>query len=113
MLRPGNANTAADQLAACEAALGYIPQEHMETIELLVRVDSAGATHELVDWWREGRIRYSVGSDLTEPVRAAILELAEESCVSALDQDGGERPKEQVAEITDVVDLGAWPEGSR
>jgi hypothetical protein len=115
MLRPGNAgaNTAADQIAACEAALEQIPQEHIETIELLVRVDSAGATHELLDWCREGRIRYSVGYDLTEPVRAAILELAEESWVSALDQDGGERPNGQVAEITDLVDLGAWPEGSR
>jgi hypothetical protein len=85
----------------------------MEPIELLVHVDSAGATHELVDWCREAWIRYSVGSDLTEPVRAAILESAEESWVSALDQDGGERPNEQVADITDLVDLGAWPEGSR
>jgi len=74
-LRPGNAgaNTAADQIAVAEQALGQIPVEHIETIELLLRVDSAGATHELLDWCREGRIRYSVGYDLTDQVRAAIL----------------------------------------
>jgi hypothetical protein len=33
--------------------------------------------------------------------------------VTALDQDGSERPNGQVAEISDRVDLGAWPEGSR
>lgn len=75
-LRPGNAgaNTAADQIAVAEHALEQIPAEHIETIELLLRVDSAGATHELLDWCREGRIRYSVGYDLTDAVRAAILQ---------------------------------------
>jgi len=62
-LRPGNAgaNTAADQIAVAEQALEQIPVGHIEGIELLLRVDSAGASHELLDWCREGRIRYSVG----------------------------------------------------
>jgi hypothetical protein len=74
-LRPGNAgaNTAAEQIAVVEQALQQIPAEHIEAIELLLRVDSAGATHELLDVCRAGRIRYSVGYDLTEQVRAAIL----------------------------------------
>ena len=57
-LRPGNAgaNTAADQIAVAEHALAQIPAEHIERIELLLRVDSAGATHELLDWCREARI---------------------------------------------------------
>ncbi len=59
-----------------EAAVGQIPQEHVEEIDILLRVDSAGATHELLRWCREGR---SVGFDLTEPVRAAILALGEGS----------------------------------
>jgi hypothetical protein len=33
--------------------------------------------------------------------------------VAALDQDGSERPNGEVCEITDRVDLSAWPQGSR
>ena len=49
MLRPGNAgaNTAADHIDVLDRALEQIPAEHIETIEILVRADSAGATHEL------------------------------------------------------------------
>jgi hypothetical protein len=74
-LRPGNAgaSNAADQIAVAEQAIGQIPAEHVETIEVLLRVDSAGASHELADWCREGRIGCSVGYDLTETMRAAIL----------------------------------------
>jgi len=77
-LRPGNAgaNTACDQIQVAEQAVAQIPAEHIENIELLLRVDSAGACHELLDWCREGQIAFSVGYDLTEAVRAAILKLA-------------------------------------
>jgi hypothetical protein len=114
-LRPGNAgaNTAADQIQVAEHALQQIPAEHIEEIEILLRVDSAGATHELLDWCREGRIGYSVGYDLTETVRAAILDLPEDAWVAALDQDGTQRPNGQVAEITDALDLSGWPADSR
>jgi Transposase DDE domain group 1 len=114
-LRPGNAgaNTGADQIAVAEAALAQIPEQHVAEIDILLRVDSAGATHELLDWCREGRIRYSVGHPLTEPIRDAVLALDEGSWAAALDQDGGERPNGQVAEITHLVDPGDWPEGSR
>lgn len=114
-LRPGNsgANTAADQIAVAEQAIEQIPAEHIEDIDLLLRVDSAGASHELLDWCRDGRIRYSVGYDLTETVRAAILEIPDGAWVSALDQGGGERPNGQVCEVTRLLDLAGWPEGSR
>jgi hypothetical protein len=114
-LRPGNAgaNTAADQIAVAEQALEQIPAAHIEAIEILLRVDSAGASHELLDWCREARIRYSVGYDLTEPVRAAILEIPERAWACALDQDGSERPNGQVCEITGLLDLAGWPAGSR
>ena len=114
-LRPGNAgaNTAADQIAVAEAALEQIPAAHIETIEILLRVDSAGASHELLDWCRDGAVRYSVGYDLTETVRAAILQIPDTVWVSARDQDGSERPNGHVAEITGQLDLTGWPEGSR
>jgi hypothetical protein len=114
-LRPGNAgaNTAADQIAVAEAALEQIPVEHIDDIDLLLRVDSAGACHELLDWCRDARIRYSVGYDLTETVREAILRIPASAWVCALDQDGTERPNGQVAEITMHLDLEGWPSGSR
>jgi hypothetical protein len=114
-LRPGNAgaNTAADQIKVVEAALEQIPREHIETIEILLRADSAGATHELLDFCRDGGIRYSVGYDLTETVRDAILKIADGDWVCALDQDGTQRPNGQVCEITELLDLAGWPTGSR
>jgi len=71
ILRPGNAgsNTAADQIAVVERALEQIPAAHIEDIEILVRADSAGATHDLLDFCREHRLRYSVGFD--SPKRCA------------------------------------------
>ena len=61
-LRPGNAgaNTAADQITVSEHALEQIPKEHIEGAEILLRADSAGASHELLDWCREARIGFSV-----------------------------------------------------
>jgi hypothetical protein len=114
-LRPGNAgaNTAIHQFALAEQALEQIPAAQIEDIEIVLRIDSAGASHELLDWCRDARIRYSVGYDLTETVRAAILEIPDSAWVCALDQDGSERPNGQVAEITGLLDLGDWPAGSR
>jgi len=114
-LRAGNAgaNTAADQVQVAERALQQIPAERIETIKLLLRVDTAGATHDLLDWAREGQIRYSVGYDLTDQVRAAILKTPEHAWGAAVDQDGTERPNGQVTEITGHLDLTTWPEGSR
>jgi hypothetical protein len=115
LLRPGNAgaNTAADHRAVLDLALEQIPAEHIETIEILVRADTAGATHGLIDYCREGNMRFSVGYELTETVRAAILEIPEQAWVAALDQDGDERENGEIAEITDQVDLSSWPQGSR
>jgi hypothetical protein len=115
MLRPGNAgaNTAADHKLVLDRALAQIPAEHVERLEILVRADRAGATHELAAYCREASMRFSFGYDLTEAVRGAILELAEDAWVPALDQDGSERANGEVCELTDRVDLSAWPEGSR
>jgi hypothetical protein len=115
MLRPGNAgaNTADDHKTVLDRALAQIPAEFIEELEILVRADRAGATHELADYCREGRMRFSFGYDLTDTVRRAIPEISPEAWVAALDQDGGERDNGDVAEITDQVDLSGWPERSR
>ena len=115
LLRPGNAgsNTADDHVAVLDRALAQIPAEYVETLEILVRADSAGATHGLIDYCREGNMRFSVGYELTEQVRTAILEIPDDAWIPALDQDGSERENGEVCEITDMVDLSAWPEGCR
>jgi Transposase DDE domain group 1 len=115
LLRPGNAaaNTAADHVTVLDRALAQIPAEHIENLEILVRSDSAGATHGLADYCREHRLRFSVGYELNEAVRAAILKIPENAWVPALDQDGSERRNGQVAEITQSVELSSWPSGSR
>jgi hypothetical protein len=115
MLRPGNAgaNTAADHKTVLDLALAQIPAEHIESLEILVRADRAGATHELADYCRDARMRFSFGYDLTDTVRAAILETPAAAWIPALDQDGSERENAQVAEITEHLDLSSWPRGSR
>ena len=115
LLRPGNAgaNTAADHAAVLDRALAQIQVEQLETIEILVRADTAGATHGLTDYCREQDMRFSVGYELTEAVRAAILDVSEDAWVAALDPDGSARANGEVAEITEHVELGGWPPGSR
>jgi hypothetical protein len=115
LLRPGNAgaNTAADHQTVLDLALEQIPARYIERIEILVRADTAGATHGLLDYCREGNLRFSVGYELTGPVRQAILQIPEDAWVTALERDGSARKNGQVAVITDRIDLGSWPEHSR
>ena len=115
LLRPGNAgsNTAADHVMVIDQSLAQIPDEQVETIEILVRADSAGATHGTADHCHRCDLRFSFGYELTEAVRAGILETAEDAWVPALDQDGGERTNGEVVEITHLLDLSSWPKESR
>jgi hypothetical protein len=116
-LRPGNAgaNSAEDQIAVLDAALAQLPKATAAREALLVRADSAGAVHELIDFCRDGRLRFSVGFDLTEPIRAAILAADEDAWVPALTQDGEPRDDDgaHVAEITERLELCGWPARSR
>lgn len=121
ILRAGNAgsNTGADQTRAIELALEQLPERCMEE-EILVRGDSAAAVHELMDFCREGELRFSVGFDLTTEVREAISKLPGDAWVAAISQDGEPvaehptRPREAyVAELSELVDLSSWPEVSR
>ena len=114
-LRPGNAgaNDARDHIAVLGDALEQLPREVAQTETILMRTDSAGLTHELLDFCRDGRIRFSVGFDLTEGVRHAILALPETAWTPALNADGEARENGHVAELTEHLDLTGWPEGAR
>jgi Transposase DDE domain group 1 len=113
VLRPGNAgaNTAADQTWTVDEALEQLPRAVVEQAELLVRADSAGLTHELLDHLHDANIRFSVGMDMTEDVRQAVLQIADQDWVAAVSTDGEKRDKAFVAELG--LDLSGWPEGSR
>ncbi len=115
ILRPGNAgsNTAADHVALLDLALAQLPVDPGEH-EVIARADSAGLTHGFVDACRAADVRFSIGHDLTEPIRNACLAVADARWCAAVTADGcDEREGAEVAEITDLVDLCRWPAGTR
>ena len=115
VLRPGNAgaNTAADHAGVVELALEQLPRDVVEEAQIVVRTDSAAATHELTDELRAAQINFLMGFDLTQTLRRAILELPESAWRPAIRQDGETREGAWVAEISDALDLAGWPEGCR
>ena len=114
ILRPGNAaaGNAADHLRCLELALEQLPRAALDG-EILARSDAAGASHEFAFACRETRIRFSVGYAIQQPVRRAILALAESAWRPAINVDGQEREGAWVAELTDRVNLEGWPAGTR
>lgn len=114
ILRPGNAgsNTASDHVRVLELALEQLDERALAG-QILARVDGAGASHEFTLACRETRIAFSVGFEIDERVRAAITAMPKSAWIKAIRKDGTEREHSQVCEITDRVDLSAWPKGSR
>lgn len=114
ILRPGNAgsNTAEDHFQVLGLALEQLPAEDLDR-EILVRADIGGATHAFTADCREANIRFSVGYELSATVRAVILELPESAWVQAIEPGGAARDGAWVAELTEHLDLSAWPAGSR
>jgi len=114
ILRPGNAgsNTAADHFTVLALALEQLPTEDLHR-EILIRTDIGGATHAFTADCREAAIRFSVGYELGDTVRAAILEVAEIAWMQAIDAVGENRDGAWVTELTDLVELSAWVKGTR
>ncbi len=112
VLRPGNAgaNTAADHITVLDAAVEQLP-EQARGPGLLVRADSGGATHAFLDHVASLGLCFSVGFDLTEQVRKAVLAVAERAWRPALTQTGEQRHGAAVAELD--LDLSRWPAGTR
>jgi len=114
-LRPGNAgsNTAIDHVEVLDAALVQLPVDPHEQ-QVIARTDSAALTHGFIDACRARGVRFAVGHDLTEPVRTACLSVPNGWWQPAITADGtDERDDAQVAEITDLVELSRWPDGTR
>ncbi|MFC4110923.1 IS1380 family transposase [Micromonospora zhanjiangensis] len=118
-LRPGNAgaNTAADHLHVLGEAFAQVPAAHRR--HLLVRADSAGATHAVLDWLttqdvKRGRtVEYSIGWSIGEAERQAITGVPTSAWAPAINADGGLRDGAHVAELTGLLTLTGWPAGMR
>ncbi len=114
-LRPGNAgsNTTADHVEVLDAALEQLPVDP-HGVEVVARADSGALSHGFVDACRDRGVRFAIGYDLTETVRAAVLAVPKRRWIPAVTADGmEERDGAEVAEITDLLDLSAWPAGTR
>lgn len=118
LLRPGNAgsNTAADHIAVVRAALkqlpGHIPGRRPGR-KVLVRTDSAGATHDFLDWVVGQRMSYSVGFTLPTCFEATLAKIPKQAWTPAYDADRQPRDGAWVAEVTGLLDLTGWPAGMR
>jgi hypothetical protein len=126
-LRPGNAgaNNIADHLAVLDQAVGQLPGEiaaghrvgddpALVRRAVQVRTDSAGCTNFV--WHARARnIGFAVVARSNASIHAAISRVRfDEDCwAPALRQDGEDRPGAAVAELTDHLDLSAWPSGTR
>ena len=117
LLRPGNAgsNTAADHIAVLREALHQIPGHQTGRRpgrKVLVRIDGAGATHQVLDWLSAQRLSYSLGYGLPANTEK-LLALHKEVWQVAYDSDGSIRDGAWVAELIGLLDLTGWPSGMR
>jgi hypothetical protein len=114
LLRAGNAgaNCADDLIGALTLGLAQLPAEAFDPQlhQLVVRMDSAGQSHEVVDFCRDHGLGFVIGADLTTDVWKRIGRLDDDAWVPAIDQDGHERDHAHVAELT-MPD--GWGDGVR
>jgi hypothetical protein len=114
-LRPGNAGsgTAEDHVVVLDDSLGQLPVDPGE-VEVIARTDSAGCSHGLLDACRERQVRFVIGHPLTAEIAWLLVGLPRRRWQPAITADGSDwRDEAEVAEITDLVDLSGWPEGTR
>lgn len=118
LLREGNAgsNTAADHVRVLTDALAQIP--HASAAKILVRIDGAGATHELLEHLEQlntarRTVRYLVGWTVTGDDEKAIAKLPNGAWEAALKQDGTVHDDYGIAELTGLNTRTGWPEGMR
>ena len=112
MLRPGNAgaNTAADHITVTDQVLTQI---RTRPDSVLIRTDSAGGTHEFLNYLTDRGLGYSVGFGLTQTAAQAIDRLLPQIWTPAYDADGTEREGRGWLRLTGMLDLSSWPAGMR
>jgi hypothetical protein len=118
LLRAGNAgsNTVADHQAVIGAALAQLPGGHARGKKVLIRIDGAGGTHELLAWLTRRRLAYSVGFSLPgdlASIQQTLAAIPASAWEPAYDADRQVRPGAFVTEVTGLFDLTSWPAGMR
>ncbi len=119
-LRPGNAgsNTAVDHIDVIKAAIAQLPETHRG--KLLITVDSAGSSHDLVDFLDrlgndpdhpERTVYYAVGFAVDDRIRSVVGEVPQEAWAVSVRTDGEPRTNGQVADLTGL--LRESPAGDR
>lgn len=128
LLRSGNAgsNTASDHVIVLHRALAALPAvwrpdpsrghdpSSPDKPRVVVRCDTAGATHRFADACRAQGVGFSFGYPVDARVQDAVdtLNLAD-GWYPAIDTTGGIRDGAWVAEATTLVNLSSWPPGTR
>ena len=131
LLRPGNAgsNTAVDHVTVFDQALAQLPAplrrlDEAGRMAVLVRTDAAGATHQFAAHVASLGVEFSLGANLGHvDIHTALAQLPAAAWTPAYQatkpragQSGpqiGLRDGAWVAEVTGLVDLSAWPAGTR
>jgi Transposase DDE domain group 1 len=119
LLRPGNAgsNTFTDHQEVLAAALRQVPARFRKRI--LVRVDGAGASHDLIGHLLSlssprKKVLFTCGWAITAADEDAIRQVTEGTWTPGLTQDGDAEDDKDVAEITGLMTrAGNWPGGLR
>ncbi len=119
LLRPGNAgsNTFADHKEVLAAAIRQVPARFRAKI--LVRVDGAGASHELIKHLLSMSsprriLLFTCGWMITAADEDAIRKVPADAWKPGTGQDGTAEEDKDVAEITGLMTrAGNWPDGLR
>ena len=128
MLRPGNAgaNSVADHFTVLDAAVTQLPAEvavgHHSGDDVTavrravqVRTDSAGCSTRFVAGCRARNIGFAVVARSNTSIHKGISRIRHDTgrWRPARRRSGDSAQRSHVAEITDLVDLTAWPAGTR
>ena len=126
MLRPGNAgaNCAVDHVVVLSDAIAQLPAVWQvghrggddpddAARRILVRADSAGASHWLAEECVERNCEFSLGYGIDGRVRDGVIAVPSGCWHPAVNADGTRRDGAQVIELTELVNLDAWPDGTR
>jgi len=119
LLRPGNAgsNTFTDHQEVLAAAIRQVPARFRRKI--LVRVDGAGASHELVEHMlslasARRSVLFTCGWMITAADEDAIGQVPADAWKPGTGQDGTIEDDKDVAEVTHLMSrAGNWPDGLR
>jgi hypothetical protein len=120
LLRPGNAgsNTAADHITVLDLAMAGLPTQARprpgdpDSPRVVARSDSAGATHAFAQACRDRGVWFSFGFPVDTRIQAIVDEVPAQCWTPAIETDGGIRDGAWVAEVTGLLDLSTWPQGS-